>query len=107
MLTDWHPKSTSVKKHAIRSDPISADPICPSPSLIILLCSYYLIPLIIIIKYIIRCIITPFPLSEGCTPGARANKFNNMFNSNNNIIIIIYHYYPFAPFRRLYSRSTR
>ena len=27
-----YPKSPSVKKHELRSDPISADPICPFPS---------------------------------------------------------------------------
>ena len=33
VVTDCYQKSTSVKKHDIWSDPISADPSCPLPSL--------------------------------------------------------------------------
>ena len=38
LLTDRYPKSPSVKKHEICSDPISADPIRPFPSISWLVC---------------------------------------------------------------------
>ena len=52
-MKDWYPKSPSVKKHEICSDPISAEPICPFPSLISLFDAFHLIPIIIIIIIII------------------------------------------------------
>ena len=47
------PKSTSVKKHGICSDPSSVDPICPLPSLCLVLLSVVSLLLVVVVEVVV------------------------------------------------------